>query len=154
MAAKNNKRTISRILLPTDFTGASEAAAEYALMLARQNRARLYVLHVVDTSHEAAGFYLPHLSFEKLDKDLKTAASEMLDKFCSRMFKGYRNVERRVLAGEPYREILKVVKGGHVDLIVMGTLGKEGIDRFLFGSTTERVMRRAKCPVLVIPPLK
>lgn len=154
MAAKNDNRTIGRILLPTDFTGASEEAARYALHLARQNKAKLYVLHVVDTSHEAAGFYLPHLSYEKLDKDLKAVASEMLGKFSSRMFKGYRNVERHILAGEPYKEILKVVKGSRIDLIVMGTYGKQGIDRFFFGSTTERVMRKAACPVLVIPPTK
>ncbi|MBI5588396.1 MAG: universal stress protein [Deltaproteobacteria bacterium] len=154
MAAKNNNKTISKILLPTDFTGASEEAAAYALTLARRNRAKLYVLHVVDTSHEAAGFYLPHLSYEKLDKDLKAVASEMLERFCARTFKGYKSVERHVLAGEPYKEILKVIKGGRIDLVVMGTYGKEGIDRFFFGSTTERVMRKASCPVLVIPPTK
>jgi len=151
---KNNNKTIRKILLPTDFSTVSEEAAAYALTLARQNKAKLYVLHVVDTSHEAAGFYLPHLSYEKLDKELKTVAADMLGKFASKMFKGYRNVERHVLAGEPSKEILKVVKGGAVDLIVMGTYGKEGIDRFFFGSTTERVMRKAGCPVLVIPPSK
>lgn len=156
MAVKKNgnNKTIRKILLPTDFSSVSEEAAAYALTLARQNKARLYVLHVVDTSHEAAGFYLPHLSYENLDKELKTVAADMLGKFASKMFRGYRNVERHVLAGEPSKEILKVVKGGAVDLIVMGTYGKEGIDRFFFGSTTERVMRKAGCPVLVIPPSK
>ena len=160
MAAKknsgNNKtvKTIRKILLPTDFSTVSEDAAAYALMLARLNKARVYVLHVVDTSHEAAGFYLPHLSYEKLDKDLKSVAAEMLAKFTARMFKGYGNVERHVLAGEPSKEILKVVKGAAADMVVMGTYGKEGIDRFFFGSTTERVMRKAGCPVLVVPPSK
>lgn len=155
MAAKNtNNKIIRKILLPTDFSTVSEEAAAYALTLARQNKARLSVLHVVDTSREAAGFYLPHLSYEKLDKEMRAAAADMLGKFTAKMFKGYRNIERHVLAGEPSREILKAIKGGHADLIVMGTNGKEGIDRFFFGSTTERVMRKAGCPVLVIPPAK
>ncbi len=143
-----------KILFPTDFSEASISSAGYALFLARQNKARLYVLHVVDISDEAAGFYLPHLSFEKLDKEMVSSASGMLKKFAAKHFKNYKNIETHVLAGEPYKEILKVVKGTEVDIIVMGTLGKARIDRFLFGSTTERVMRSAKCPVLVIPPKK
>lgn len=152
MPAKNKSRSFDRILFPTDFTDASRDAAAYALMLAKQNKSRLYILHVVDTSREAAGFYLPHLSFEKLDKEMRAGAAELLKKFCTTYFRGYRNIEQHVLAGEPYKEILKVVKGTKINVIVMGTFGKARIDRFLFGSTTERVMRRATCPVLVIPP--
>lgn len=148
------KTRFERILFPTDFTSASENAAAVALRLARQNKARLYVLHVVDTGREATGFYLPHLSYEKLDREMVDAAREMVDDFSSRVFKGYRNIEKHVLKGEPYKEIVKVIKGMKTDLVVMGTFGKARIDRLFFGSTTERVMRQALCPVLVIPPEK
>lgn len=151
MARKENSK-IQKILFPTDFSGASIHAASYALSLAKSYKAKLYVLHIVDTSEEASGFYLPHLSYEKLDKELKESAGEMLEKFCATRFKGYKNIEQRVLAGEPYKEILKMMKGMDIDLAVMGTLGKAGIDRFFFGSTTERVMRKASCPVFVVPP--
>jgi len=150
--AQKERTKIQKILFPTDFSGASIHAAAYALLLAKTYKARLYVLHVVDTSEEASGFYLPHLSYEKLDKELMESAGEMLAKFCSTRFKGYRNIEKRVLSGEPYKEILKVIKGVDIDVIVMGTFGKARIDRFFFGSTTERVMRKASCPVFVIPP--
>lgn len=151
MARKENSK-IQKILFPTDFSGASIHAASYALSLAKSYKARLYVLHIVDTSEEASGFYLPHLSYEKLDRELKESAAGMLEKFCATRFKGYKNIEQRVLAGEPYKEILKMIKGMDIDLAVMGTLGKAGIDRFFFGSTTERVMRKASCPVFVVPP--
>lgn len=151
MAHKESTK-IQKILFPTDFSGASIHAASYALLLAKTYKARLYVLHVVDTSEEASGFYLPHLSYEKLDKELRDSAAEMLGKFCTTRFKGYKNIEQRVLAGEPYKEILKVIKGIDIDMIVMGTFGKARIDRFFFGSTTERVMRKATCPVFVVPP--
>lgn len=151
MARKENTK-IQKILFPTDFSGASIHAAAYALLMARTYKATLYVLHVVDTSEEASGFYLPHLSYEKLDRELLESASGMLDKFCSTRFKGYRNIEKRVLSGEPYKEILKVIKGADIDMVVMGTFGKARIDRFFFGSTTERVMRKASCPVFVVPP--
>lgn len=142
------------ILLPTDFTLASERAASYALSLARRHKARLVVAHVVDIRVEAAGFYLPHLSYEKLDAELLGAAGEMLSKFRAKAIGSYKNTEERLLKGEPYIEILRLAGTYKACLVVMGTFGKERIDRFFFGSTTERVVRGATCPVIVIPPLK
>lgn len=149
---QKERNRIQKILFPTDFSGASIHAAAYALSLARAYKARLYVLHVVDTSEEASGFYLPHLSYEKLDREMRESAKEMLDKFCSARFKGLKDIEKRILAGEPYKEILKVIKGTDIDIVVMGTFGKARIDRFFFGSTTERVLRKSSCPVFVVPP--
>lgn len=140
------------VILPTDFTLASESAASYALFLARQHKARLVVAHVVDVRVEAAGFYLPHLSYEKLDEELIDAAGEMLSKFRARAIGRYKKTEVRLLKGEPYREILRLAGSYKACLVVMGTFGKERIDRFFFGSTTERVVRGATCPVMVIPP--
>lgn len=151
MVRKENTN-MRNILFPTDFSGASIHAASYALSLAKAYKAKLHVVHVVDTSDEASGFYLPHLSYEKLDKELRESALTMLEEFCSLRFKGYKNIECRLLAGVPYKEILKLVKNIEMDLVVMGTFGKAGIDRFFFGSTTERVMRKATCPVFVVPP--
>jgi len=148
MAGKDVK--FKNILFTTDFSGASVHAASYAASLASSYGAALHVIHVVDTSEEAAGFYLPHLSFEKLDSELKDTAEAMLRKFCDKNFKGQKDLKMTVLTGEPYKEILKAAAGA--DVIVMGTFGKAHLDRVLFGSTTERVMRKAKCPVLVIPP--
>ena len=144
-------RKFKNILFTTDFSEASVHAASYAASLARSYNAAVHVLHVVDTSEEAAGFYLPHLSFEKLDAELKDTAGAMLKKFCAKNFKAHEGLKATVVAGEPYKEILKAAAGA--DVIVMGTFGKKGhLDRLLFGSTTERVMRMAKCPVLVVPP--
>ncbi len=147
--ARNNK-DFATILFTTDFTGASVNAASYAASLAKSYGAKLLVVHVVDTSEEAAGFYFPHLSYENLDLELKDTATAMLKKFCDKNFKGLKGLEMKVLSGEPYKEILKAASGA--DLIVMGTFGKAHLDRVLFGSTTERVMRKAKCPVMVVPP--
>lgn len=152
MVANKEKSRIRRILFPTDFSGASIHAASYALSLARAYKARLFVVHVVDTSEEASGFYLPHLSYEKLDAEMKESAAGMLDKFCAVRFKGFRDMEKSVLAGEPYKEIIKAIRGSDIDLVVMGTFGKARIDRFFFGSTTERVLRKSSCPVFVVPP--
>ena len=147
-----NKRDFKRILFPTDFSEASENAALCALSLAQRYDAKLYVLHVVNLTEDTSGFYVPHISYEKLDEEMKAAAGKMMEKFTSRFFRGFENLESSVLAGEPYKEIIKAVKGSRIDVIVMGSAGKGKVDRFLFGSTAERVMRKVLIPVLIVPP--
>ncbi len=146
------EKDFRRILFPTDFTDVSEEALGAALSLARRYGARLYVVHVVNIKDEAAGFYVPHLSFEKLDKDMEAGASMMLKDFCLKNIKGFRDYEMHVLKGEPFEEIIAFAEDNKIDMIVMGTYGKTGIDKFFFGSTTERVIRKADCPVLIVPP--
>lgn len=145
--------TFENVLLPTDFSDASRDAAVYALKLVRQHKAKLYLLHVMDISSDAAGFYVPHQSYENLDEEMLVAAEKMLYAFALKNIKGYKNYELRVVAGEPYKEIIKSIKFLKIDLCVMGTFGKAAIERFFVGSTTERVMRKALCPVLIIPPV-
>lgn len=145
------KKKFKCVLFPTDFSKASEAAAHYATNVAEQYGAKLVVLHVVDLSEEAAGFYLPHLSYENLDKEMISAAEKMLAKFCARVFEGS-EYELRISSGEPHEEIIRAAKEDGADILVMGTYGRGGLDRFFFGSTTERVMRKIDRPVLVIPP--
>lgn len=152
MPQKTKKPRIQRILFPTDFSGASIHAAGYALSLAEKYKARLRVVHVMETSREARGFYLPHFSFDKLDEEMRASAKDMLRKFVETRFKGFSDIETDLLEGEPYKEILKQVKSSDPDIVVMGTFGKARVDRVIFGSTTERVMRKSPCPVLVIPP--
>ncbi|HLC17537.1 MAG TPA: universal stress protein [Thermodesulfobacteriota bacterium] len=150
--AANAKKDFKRILLPTDFSDASEKAASYALSLARSYGAKLHVLHVVDLTDEPSGFYVPHLSYEKLNEEMKASAEKMLKRFTGRVFKGIKDIETHVVAGEPYKEIIRLVKDADIDVVVVGSSGKSGVDRFLFGSTAERVMRKLDRPVLVVPP--
>lgn len=152
MAAKKTPEEFSTVLYPTDFSEISEDAAAYALQLAKKYKAQIMVLHVVDVAEEAAGFYIPHLSFDRLDKEMVAGADAMLKKFCSRVFKGFRNYEMKVRTGDPYKEILKEVRSSKADIVVMGSLGRGKLDKFIFGSTTERVMRQLNRPILVVPP--
>src|SRR3989338_2016059 len=148
MADKTGIR-LDNILLPTDFSEASIGAATYALTLARQYKAKVYCLHVVDISSDAAGFYVPHQSYENLDDEMLIAAEEMLHDFSLKNLKGHKNIELRVVSGDPYKEIVKSIKILKINMCLMGTFGKAAIERFFVGSTTERVMRKAVCPVLI-----
>lgn len=141
------KAGFERILFPTDFTRPSENAAKHALMLAKRDNAALYVVHVVNINDDIAAFFVSSGL-----EDLISNAEKKLRIFCSKHLKGYKNIKTEVLAGVPHREILRFSKANKNDVVVVGSYGKGSVDRFLMGSTTEKIIRKSACPVLVIPP--
>jgi nucleotide-binding universal stress UspA family protein len=141
---------IDKILFATDFSENSEHAFDYAYLMARTFNARLIIVHVINEPVDLRGFYVPHISFEKLEKEIEEGAEKMMEKFCRTRIKDFTNYETFIVAGIPYEDILKKADAEKVALIVMGTQGRKGIDHFLFGSTAERVVRNAKCPVMTV----
>jgi nucleotide-binding universal stress UspA family protein len=139
-----------KILFATDFSENSEHAFDHAYALAVKFNARLIIIHVINEPVDLRGFYVPHISFEKLEKEIEEGAEKMMEKFCRTKIKDYPNYETVVVAGIPYEEILKKAEEERVSLIVLGTQGRSGIDHFLFGSTAERVVRKAICPVMTV----
>ena len=143
-------KRFEKILLATDFSDYSEVACEYALTLAQTFNSSLLVLHVINEPVDLRGFYVPHISFEQLEKEIETGAAKMLDSFCQENIKEFRNFETLVATGVPYEEIMRVAAEEDISLIIIGTHGRTGLDHLIFGSTAERVVRSAPCPVMTI----
>jgi universal stress protein A len=132
------------ILVPIDFSPTGGAALEAAAGLARSSGGKLLIVHVVEHQglSENLVFSLvePHLSMKELDEQLRTAIPS--DKSVP--------YEHRLLRGAPIDRILDLAESEQVDLIVIGTHGRRGLDRVLMGSVAEAIVRRAKCPVLAV----
>jgi nucleotide-binding universal stress UspA family protein len=137
------------ILVPTDFSDASEAAKRQAVVLADALGATLHVLHVIPDplamgwGVEAA--YLPRM--------LEHAERDVHEKFASFLTRdGAAKLEARVAVevGSPAAAILAYAATHGVDMIVMGTHGRGAVEKLWVGSVTERVLRSAKCPVLSV----
>jgi nucleotide-binding universal stress UspA family protein len=141
---------IKRILFPTDFSEGALNALPYAIDLAKSYGAKLHLLHVVYDIATASGLYVPHISVDELYKELDTSAQKELEKFGATAKKDIKDVEYTVIRGVPYEEILKFAQEKNIDLIIIGTHGRKGLDRVLFGSTAERIVRNALCPVLTV----
>lgn len=141
---------IDKILMAHDFSDYSEHAFNYAYTLAKNLNARLILIHVIHEPLDLRGFYLPHISFDVLDKEVEEGAKQMMEKFCHSRLRDFTNYETSVVIGIPYMEILNKAKQENVSMIVMGTQGLTGVAHLLFGSTTETVLRNAKCPVLIV----
>jgi nucleotide-binding universal stress UspA family protein len=143
-------KPFDKILFATDFSENSEHAFDYALALARQFGSHLTIIHVINEPVDLRGFYVPHISFEKLEKEIEEGAEKLMQKFCRTRAKDFADYETLIVAGIPYEEILKKAAEQQASLIILGTQGRKGIDHFLFGSTAERVVRNAKCPVMTV----
>lgn len=143
-------KPFDKILTAIDFSESSDHAFEYALTLARQFGAELTVLHVINEPVDLRGFYVPHISFEQLEKEIEDGAVKMMEKFCSEKLGDYSRYRTAIVTGIPYEEIIRAAEEADASLIVLGTHGRTGIDHLIFGSTAERVVRSAACPVLTI----
>jgi nucleotide-binding universal stress UspA family protein len=137
------------ILCPVDFSEHSEVALGYALELAAVCDAHLTILTVIDSLLEAAS------TASGRGATLDAQTQQELHAMLTRMSTGRRQPHEppgiSVVVGEPAEEILKQVVECQADLIVMGTQGLEGAKRLMFGSTTERVLRESRIPVLAVP---
>jgi universal stress protein A len=143
-------KRFEKILVATDFSDSSEVACEYALTLAKAFDSSLHLLHVINEPVDLRGFYVPHISFEQLEKEIETGAVKMLEAFCNDNLDDFTNYTSSVVTGVPYEEIIRTATEKELSLIVIGTHGRTGLDHLIFGSTAERVVRSSPCPVMTI----
>ncbi len=144
--------SLSRFLVPTDFSDFSRYALEYAISLAKKCNAKITLLHVIDMNQFPPDLTLHHLSLdpEKLEEALVQESSEKLRKFTSRVKRSRLTVKSIVESGKPFVEIITTAREMKASLIIMGTHGLTGIAHALLGSTAEKVVRKAPCPVLTV----
>ena len=145
------KIALQRVLVAYDFSDHSELALKYALLVAQEYQSELHLLHVLppNTVEESEIAWYPlgrEGAYHKAAHRLQKAVSPEAHLWCS--------VKHAVAEGQPYREILNYAEKNKIDLICLGAHGAGFGMRALFGSTVDRVLRQAPCPVLVSRPLK
>ena len=135
--------SVKKILFPTDFSTASDAALVHAENLAKQSSADLIILHIEEPPLAYGGgelyYGLPEPSSERI--------LEMLHNVCPS--DPELTFEHRLVMGDPATEIVRVAEKETAELIVLGTHGRTGLSRILMGSVAEAVVRHAPCPVLI-----
>jgi len=140
----------NNIVFATDFSEGSDYAFRAALSLARKYDSKLIVVHIINEPVDLRGFYVPHISFDKLEEEIEQGAEKLMEKFCRTHMQDFSNYESHVFPGIPYDEIIKKATEFNADLIVLGTHGRTGLDHVLFGSTAEKVVRKSPIPVMTI----
>jgi nucleotide-binding universal stress UspA family protein len=143
---------LRRILLPTDFSESARHALGYAVSFATEYKAELLVLHVVEDIAVSYASDLFPVPMARVFDELSGYAKVELGKLAAQARERGVSVREVLAQGRPSVEIVRVAREESVDLIVLGTHGKGVLDQALFGSTTERVVRHAPCPVLTTRP--
>ena len=136
----------SEILVPTDGSPASDAAIDHAIELADRYGARLHALYVVDGAAYSSLEAGAEVVVEALESEGEEATRRVADAAADA---GVECVSS-VTSGTAYRSIHDYVDEHGIDVVVMGTHGRKGIDRYLLGSVTERVVRTSDVPVLTV----
>ena len=142
-------RRLRRILHATDFSRASGPAFAAALGMAKQDRARLYLLHVLIPPSPVLGDERPS-SYVELEARARRDAEGRLAAAAAKAKKAGIRVQTKLIEGAPSEEILRAGRRQRPDLIVIGTHGRTGLGRAFMGSVAERVLQRASCPVLTV----
>lgn len=147
------------ILTPIDFSDNAGKIVSAAAYVAGKFAAKLHLLFVVQNFEDYSGFFVPPMNLPSLEEELFTSAQQRMDSFMeenSQLFKdaGVSEVVSIVLAGDVAEEIINYVVVEKVHLIVMGTHGYKGLERIMFGSVADKVVKTACCPVLTINPYR
>lgn len=138
---------LKKILAPTDFSECSEKGLRYATAFAEQFRASLTLLNVVEIAYGAGEAAV--IDFEKYKKEANEESRRKLAKLVKQSPKSV-PTKGIVRTGSPYDEIVRFAQEAETDLIIISTHGRSGLKRFFLGSTAEKIVRHAPCPVLVI----
>jgi nucleotide-binding universal stress UspA family protein len=142
---------LKNVLVPTDFTDHSERAALYAVELAKRFSAQIHCIHVSDVPADllaTSAYYVTGPSEQFVDQ-IREESRKGLASFVAKNFPDV-DVKPVFLEGRPFIEIIRYAREQRIDLIVIATHGRSGIQHVLFGSVAEKVVRKAPCPVLVV----
>jgi nucleotide-binding universal stress UspA family protein len=141
---------LRKLLVPTDFSESARHALTYGVSFAREYGAELTLLHVVENLTVGYASDLFPVPMAEVFQEISGYAKAELAKLAEVAREKQVSVVEEVVQGKPSAEIIRFAQEQAIDMIVLGTHGKGMLDQALFGSTTERVVRRAPCPVLTV----
>lgn len=147
---------MKRILLPTDFSDYSFQAIGYALRLFKNINCKFYLIHTYMPPVYNAEYLVGSPGLIGLGDVLQETSMTQLEKLKDRLLKEYNNPKHSFTLQTSFNillnEVMETVESEDIDLVVMGTKGATGAKEILFGTNTVHILKKANCPVLVIPP--
>ena len=139
-------KAFKKILYPVTFSKSSDAIVPFVSIVAKQFKSQIHLLFVVRV--------FEHLSISQAEKEIIAEAKRRLLEFKNHHFGAFPNIVTSVVAGDAWEEIIYYIHSKSIDLLIMGTHGRKGFDKIIFGSVAERVIKTAPVPVLVVNPYR
>ena len=144
-------KIFKKILFPVDLSEVSPKIVPYVKDMALWFNAEVHLLFVARILQHFTSIYVPHPSIVNFQGEITRGAEKRLQEFVKEHFENG-SCTALVVLGDPAEEILSYAETEGIDLIIMGTHGRKGIERIFFGSVAERVVKKSQVPVLTVNP--
>lgn len=146
---------IKKILVPVDFSDYSKHALRYAIDFAKHFNAEIVLISVIEPMIYPADFSMGQVAIPATDQNLHERIEKELEELEKQEIADKVKSKRIIKSGKPFYEINETAREENIDLIIIATHGHTGVEHLLFGSTAEKVVRKAPCPVLSLrEPIK
>jgi nucleotide-binding universal stress UspA family protein len=144
--------TIEKILFPCDLTENAAKTVPYVLSVREKYAGQIYLLFVVE---ELPLFHpIPYVSTGWDQEKILVDAENAVNLFCEEKLGGCPDFQKLILSGDPAPAILKTIDSKDIDLVVMGSHGRKGLEETIFGSVAENVIKKSPVPVLIVNPYR
>ncbi|MDL2316726.1 universal stress protein [Desulfovibrio sp. OttesenSCG-928-A18] len=143
--------SIKKIICALDLSQHSALVAEYAVAVAKAFDAEIVAVYAAPALTQYVGFHVPPSSIENFVGEIVSGAEKTMQEFVSEHFSGVK-ATGKVVNGYAAEEILNMIEQSGADLLIMGTHGRKGIDRILFGSVAEKIVKSSPIPVMTVRP--
>jgi len=140
-----------KILFPVDLSEVSPKIAPYVKEVASKFGAEVHLVFVARVLQYFTSIYVPHPSVSNFESEIIKGAEKKLEEFVREHLQGF-SPKAKIILGDAAEEILKYVRSEGIDLVIMGTHGRKGLEKIVFGSVAERVVQKSPVPVLTINP--
>lgn len=146
--------SFKNILFPIDFSECSTSIFPHVIDMARRFDAKLHLLFVARDISYLGAIDVPSEMLLGTVAEVARAGEDQMEAFCEKHLSDFPNYEGKVVIGNPEEEIVKFADEQGINLIVMGTHGRKGLDRIVMGSVADHVVKSASMPVLTVNPFK
>ncbi|MFH2044438.1 MAG: universal stress protein [Pseudomonadota bacterium] len=143
-----------KILFPIDFSEASPKIVPYVTEMADKFNSEIHVLFVARAFQYFTTIYVPHPSVDLFESAIVDGGRKSIEEFTEKYFKEPEKIIISIVNGDAAEEIINYINEKDIDLLIMGTHGRKGIDKLIFGSVAEKVTKATPIPMMLIKPYK
>jgi len=143
-----------KILFPVDLSETSPKIVPFVISMAEKFDSKVHILFVARVFQYFTSIYVPHPSIELFENVVFEGAQKRLLEFTGKYFKDADRIKTAVVKGDAAEEILRYIKKEKIDLLIMGTHGRKGLDKVIFGSVAEKLSKTTPVPIMLVNPYK
>ncbi|RPH52861.1 MAG: universal stress protein [Desulfobacteraceae bacterium] len=143
-----------KILFPVDLSETSPKIVPFVTSMAEKFDSDVHILFVARAFQHFTSIYVPHPSIDLFEHEIFEGAQKCLQEFTEKYFTDADRIKKTVVKGDAAEEILNYIKKEKIDLLIMGTHGRKGLDKVIFGSVAEKISKTAPVPVMLVNPYK